>query len=170
MSFTLTFGQISLVNMILLKAIKDSRILETKQHIQHGSTSVFDHSVNVACCALKFSTIFKMKIDETSLIRGCLFHDYFLYDWHSKETDRPRPHGFLHPKIALKNALKVYPLNNIEQDMIEHHMFPLTLRPPKTKEGFLLTLADKWCSIGETLKVNEWFNGKWAASHHSILK
>lgn len=155
MSIALTLNQQFLVNMILLRAAYESRILESKFHIQHGSTSVFDHSLNVTYSALKLSSFLKLKVDEASLIRGCLFHDYFLYDWHCKKTVRPRPHGFIHPKIALKNALKVYDLNSTEKDMIEHHMFPLTLRPPKTKEGFILVIVDKWCSILETFRLKQ---------------
>jgi len=165
LSIALTVGQITLANMILIKAIKDSRIIESKNFIQHGNTSVYDHSLNVTYCALAVSSIFKVKVNETSLIRGCLFHDYFLYDWHSKKTDRPRPHGYLHPKIALNNTMKVYELNSIEQDMIKHHMFPLTITPPKTKEGLILVIADKWCSIGETLKIKKWSNGHIAKKH-----
>jgi len=160
MLISLTQSQISLISLILLKAIADSKIVESKKFIQHGSTSVFDHSLNVVFSALRISSFLKIKVDEASLIRGCLFHDYFLYDWHSKTTARPRPHGYLHPKIALENTLKVYNLNSIEQDMIKHHMFPLTICPPKTKEGLILVIADKWCSILETFKANEWFKGK----------
>jgi len=157
LSKALTLSQKSLINTILTNAIHDSRILESKQFMQHGDTSVFDHSLNVTFAALKLASFFKMKIDEPSLIRGCLFHDYFLYDWHSKAPERPRPHGYLHPKIALQNTMQVYDLNETEQDMIKHHMFPLTIKPPKTKEGFLLLLADKWCSILETFKIKKNF-------------
>ena len=105
--------------------------------------------------------LFSYKIDEPSLIRGALLHDYFLYDWHDKKA-RVNPHGYLHPGIALKNASEIFDLNKTEKDIIKHHMFPLTLCPPLTKEGFCVTIADKYCSLYETFKINEWNNGKYA--------
>ena len=33
--------------------------------------------------------------------------------------------------------------------MILRHMWPVTIVPPKYKEGFVLTLADKWCATKE---------------------
>ena len=56
-------------------------------------------------------------------------------------------------------------LNEIEKDMILHHMWPVTIIPPKTKEGFLLTLIDKYCAMIEikkglinNLNTNFYFN------------
>ena len=43
----------------------------------------------------------------------------------------------------------------VEQDIIKHHMFPLTPCPPKTKEGWIVSISDKLCSTYETLKLNE---------------
>ena len=59
-------------------------------------------------------------------------------------------HAFTHGEIALNNANKLFKLNDTEKDMILRHMWPVTLRMPKTKEGFLLTLVDKYCAIIET--------------------
>ena len=42
-------------------------------------------------------------------------------------------------------------INRIEEDMIKHHMFPLTPCPPKYREGWLLCLADKICATRETI-------------------
>ena len=40
---------------------------------------------------------------------------------------------------------------DLQKDIIAKHMFPVTLIPPKTKEGFLLTIVDKYCCIKETI-------------------
>ena len=37
--------------------------------------------------------------------------------------------------------------------MIAKHMFPLTLRPPRFRESWIVCLADKWCALEETLAV-----------------
>ena len=64
--------------------LKSERMITEKDFIQHGSISCYDHSLNVAKKSLiiaGFLLIF-IKINEKSLIRGALLHDYFLYDWH----------------------------------------------------------------------------------------
>jgi uncharacterized protein len=116
---------------------------------QHGGTTVYDHCLAVASLALRLARRLRVKIDEDSLIRGALLHDYFLYDWHVRDPERPL-HGFYHPRAALKNASADFQLNKRERNIIRRHMFPLTLVPPTTKEGLLVCLADKLCALRET--------------------
>ena len=118
---------------------------------QHGKHSVYEHSVQVAAMALKLARKMKLQVDEASLVRGALLHDYFLYDWHDPDPNRPL-HGYYHPKAALDNARRDYGVNALEEDIILHHMFPLTPMPPRTKEGMLVCLADKLCATRETVK------------------
>ena len=127
------------------------RLSALRDYRQHGRHSVYEHSVGVASLALELARRLRLKVDEDSLVRGALLHDYFLYDWHEPDPDRPL-HGFYHPKAALKNARRDYGVNAREEDIILHHMFPLTLSPPRTKEGLLVCLADKLCAIKETVK------------------
>jgi len=150
----LQMTQFRQVITILTGMYATSRILENKHYIQHGTTTLFTHCKNVAVLSVKIAKIFHIKVDMQSLIRGSLLHDYYLYDWHDKNA-RPSLHGFKHPAIALQNAMSIYTLNSIEQDIIKHHMFPLTPCPPKTKEGWIVSISDKLCSTYETLKLNE---------------
>ena len=84
-------------------------------------------------------------------MRGALLHDYFLNDWHKKD-DGHRWHGFRHGKTAARNAKRDYRLNRLEEYIIASHMFPLTVLPPKSKEGWMVCLADKWCAAEETVR------------------
>lgn len=136
---------------ILSDVKKDSRFRMTKDFIQHGSTTVMSHCINVAYTAYYISHKLNIKVDEEELIRGALLHDYFLYDWHEKSLENS-VHGFTHPLKALNQAKKDFELSAIERDMILNHMFPLTLNPPRSKEGKLLCLADKLCATKETLQ------------------
>ena len=122
-----------------------------KNYIQHGKTSVLEHEMNVTIYALKIADKFKIKVDEKSLIRGSLLHDYFLYDWHVKDKNHAL-HGFFHAKKALVNASNDFDLNTIEKNMIYTHMFPLNLRIPKYKESIILCIADKIVATKETIK------------------
>lgn len=132
---------------------------QMKNFTQHGTTSVFEHAISVTKYALLFAialenSIFHVKIDKRSLVRGALLHDYFLYDWHKPSEKRYGLHGYTHPAIACKNAIADFNINEIEQDIIKHHMFPLTIIWPRHIEGWLVCLADKWCATCETFKVD----------------
>ena len=82
---------------------------------------------------------------------GALLHDYFLYDWHDKYSHE-KLHGFHHPNVALENASREYQLTPRERDIIRKHMWPLTLfHIPRCREAWVVTTADKYCSLKETL-------------------
>lgn len=121
-----------------------------KKAIQHGNISVYDHTIAVARMCLYINDLFHLKLDEETLVRGALLHDFFLYDWHDKESWH-RFHGFRHSYFALKNAKKQFPINEKCEDMIVKHMFPLNPFPPKYKESWVLCLADKICASKETI-------------------
>lgn len=127
-----------------------------KHFIQHGSVSVYDHSLAVAVCAVQialwYTHIFPWshKLRLRSLVRGALLHDYFLYDWHTPDPAH-RLHGFRHAGTALRNADRDFELNDTERDMIKKHMFPLNPAPPRFKETAVLCLADKYCALRETV-------------------
>lgn len=140
----------SVVREHALKLERAGRLSRLRKFRQHGNVSVYDHSVGVAALSLRLARGLRLKIDESALVRGALLHDYFLYDWHVPDPDRPL-HGFYHPKAALQNARQDFTLNRKEEDIIRRHMFPLTLKPPRTREGLLVCLADKLCAVRETL-------------------
>ena len=129
---------------------KEGRLTMEKSYIQHGSTSVYEHSVKVAYTSLYFARRFRLNIDEKSLIRGALLHDYFLYDWHEKDGGH-RLHGFRHPAFALYNASKDFSLNRKERNIIARHMFPLTVLPPRCLEAWIVCFVDKYCAFSETM-------------------
>ncbi|MBO4636045.1 MAG: HD domain-containing protein [Clostridiales bacterium] len=129
-----------------------------KKFTQHGTTTVFEHCVSVAKYSLIFAmnleTLFGIKLDRRSLVRGALLHDYFLYDWHEKDNGAHRLHGFTHPGRAFENAARDFDMNDKERDVIRKHMFPLTPVPPRFLESALVCIADKWCALCETFKVD----------------
>ena len=134
-----------------LAALNRSGFLETKKYMQHGSTSVYRHCIAVAYISCIIAARLNIRIHIRQMIRGALLHDYFLYDWHKKD-DGHRWHGFRHGKTAARNAKRDYRLNRLEEYIIARHMFPLTVLPPKSKEGWMVCLADKWCAAEETVR------------------
>ena len=130
--------------------------LSTKNYIQHGSVPVHQHCIDVATHSLILSKRLGVSCNERELIRGALLHDYFLYDWHDRSReDYQHLHGFYHPGIALRNADKEYELTMRERDIIKKHMWPLTVVPPRCREAWIVTTADKYCSLLETLKIRK---------------
>ena len=133
------------------KLALQGRFYEEKEAMQHGCTTIYQHSVHVAYVSLFLMEKWQIPLDEASLVKGALLHDYFLYDWHENDASH-RLHGFRHPGTALRNAMRDYTLNQREQNMIARHMFPLTPIPPQCREAWLVCLADKWCAMEETLR------------------
>lgn len=129
----------------------------TKAHIQHGNVTVNEHCMDVARCSLIINNALELNCNKRDLIRGALLHDYFLYDWHDKEylSERKRFHGFRHPALALKNANKEYELTDIQRDIIKKHMWPLVIVPPTCREAWVVTTADKYCSLLETVRIHK---------------
>ena len=121
-----------------------------KTFMQHGDVSVYAHSVGAACMSIRIARALNIRLDERSLVRGALLHDYFLYDWHVPGPENHR-HATMHARYALRNAERDFVLNDIERNVIERHMFPVNLRPPSTKEAAVLCLADKICATQETV-------------------
>jgi len=141
---------------MLYALLQSPNFISTKAHIQHGNMTVNNHCLNVAKYSLALSRRLHIKCNETELIRGALLHDYFLYDWHDEEHIKPHKlHGFYHPGRALQNADKEYDLTERERDIIKKHMWPLTFVPPKYREGWIVTMADKWCSLMETFGIHK---------------
>lgn len=128
---------------------RHGEFMKLKRYYHHNS-SIYAHVRDVAYFSYRISKY--LGLDYRSAARGALLHDFFLYDWRNHDApDLPREkyHGIEHPKIALKNAEKYFSLNEIERDIIVKHMWPLTLMPPRYKESFIVTFADKYLSSKE---------------------
>jgi uncharacterized protein len=129
--------------------LRDPRFRKLRSYIQHGNTSTYEHSLNVARTAFGLNRRLRLRADEESLVRAALLHDYYLYDWH---TFGDKLHGYHHPSIAAQNAERDFGISGKERKIIESHMWPLTLtKLPASREAWLLTAADKYCSIREIL-------------------
>lgn len=122
-----------------------------KHYIQHGQISTYDHVISVVRFSFYLNRHFHLGAPEKELVRGAFLHDFYLYDWH--ENGYPgRLHGLHHPAIALENAMQRYTLTKTERNIIESHMWPLTLRKfPKCRAAMIVCFADKICSSYETI-------------------
>lgn len=133
---------------LVFPIISANRVHQMDLFIQHGKTSTLDHVMSVAWTCLYLNRKLHLKVDEKSLMRVAILHDYYLYDWHIPDPKRPGLHGFTHGPLAAKLANADFGLSDHEHDAIYHHMFPL-VAPPKHKLGWILTLVDKYVSTRE---------------------
>ena len=141
--------------------IKSGGFQKSADFTQHGSISVMRHSLDVAKTAVALSRKLHLNVSERDLVRGALLHDYFGYDWHGKKVGLYeilhfyKMHGFTHPGQALKNAERDFSLTHKQRDIIKKHMWPLTIVPPACKEAWVVTIADKYCSLLETVHLHK---------------
>lgn len=136
--------------LAIVKDILDNEEFRKLANFRHHSTSILEHVQFVSYVAYRIAK--SLGLDYRSAARGGLLHDFFLYDWHNHdEPDLPRDrnHGLAHPGIALRNARKHFHLNRIEEDIILRHMWPFTPVPPRFKESYVVTLADKYSATKE---------------------
>jgi uncharacterized protein len=136
----------------------------------HHNISVWDHSILVSFKSFLFSKYFNTS-SRICAIAG-LLHDFYPQAWlYSEELlklddgkylsefgiRKPlfKMHGFTHGNEASLNVLKFFPELNNDRiiNSIKRHMFPLTLIPPKYKEGFIITCVDKMNSVNELPSV-----------------
>ncbi len=138
--------------------LNDERFEAEKSFIQHGNTTTHHHSLAVAYVSLYLALRSKKKLDYKSIVRGALLHDYFLYDWHEKNSYH-NLHGYTHAKRSLNNARRDFPINSTESEIIYCHMFPLNItRVPHSPEARIVCIADKLCAGCETASLARFEN------------
>lgn len=146
--FSLADERLNEYNSFVDDLFNNEVVQQMKNYIQHGNTTTFEHCVNVSY--YNYLLCKKFSLDARAGARGGMLHDLFLYDWHTYKGENGF-HGSYHPKLALNNALKYFTISDLESEIIEKHMFPLTLSLPKHKETYVIILVDKYCGLLETV-------------------
>lgn len=127
-------------------------VLKMDSFVQHGDISTLEHVLAVAYTSYLIAE--RQGLDARLAARGAMLHDLYLYDWHISDYSKrlPLTHGFVHPKFALENARIYFEPTEKEQKIIRSHMWPLTIfHIPSSREGFVVSIADKYCATNETL-------------------
>lgn len=139
-------------------------------YLQHGVTQCLLHSIAVAYYCLALARLLGfLRFRREELFRGALFHDYFLYNWHEPDPSH-RLHGFHHPRRAQENAARDLGLTPVESSIILRHMFPLTPAPPTCREGLLVCLVDKGCSVYEIFSRHPYPNREIQSAYQKALQ
>ena len=125
--------------------IRHPRFQKLDDITHHHHSTRLQHSINVSYTSYKLAK--RLGWDAKSTARGALLHDFFYYDW--RDTKFNKGHAWVHPRIAVKNARKLIQLNRREEDIILKHMWGATVVPPRYKEGYIVTLVDKYWAAKE---------------------
>ena len=140
------------LDFMLARFRNNSRVQEMRNYIQHGTISTYEHCESVTELAFLLNRRLRLGADERILVTGAFLHDFYLYDWHAYDGGTHRLHGFFHPGKAMNNARKVFKITDREAEIIKNHMWPLTItRIPRTREAWIVCMADKYISAMETI-------------------
>lgn len=139
--------------------LSDRAVCSMDEYIQHGTTTTLQHCLSVVSASCAIAKGLHLHVNYETLTVGALLHDFYLYDWHSHQSEGAL-HGFAHPQIACQNAAMRFQINPEIQHIIRTHMWPLTLRLiPRSREAIIVCLADKYCSTLETV-LGFWYHAK----------
>jgi len=125
--------------------LSNEKLKSLDKYRQHYKCTRLKHSVNVSYYSFYIAKL--LKCDYISAAKAGLLHDLY---FHEKEDFRDRIKMIRqHPKDALRNALEICDLNETERNTIIRHMWLITWKPPKYKEGYIVTFVDKYCAVKE---------------------
>jgi uncharacterized protein len=125
--------------LIINQILDNDEFKKVGECIHHGTTRL-EHSLRVSYYSYKITK--KLNWDYKSTARAGLMHDFF-YNKNGGMTVDGIKSTFTHNKVALNNSLKYFDLNYKEKDIIEKHMFPINIKPPRYKESFVVSIVDK---------------------------
>ena len=118
----------------------------------HIRGTVSSHSMTVCIMAVRISRFLKkqgVSLDEKDLVQASLCHDLGMLGRKEKYTN------FIaawkrHPKDSASVARDLVPdLSENAESMIATHMWPVGGPVPRSKEAFVLSMADKLASIAD---------------------
>ena len=129
---------------------------ETFTQTHHVATTVGDHTMYVSKTSLRicyYLDKLHIKTDLSDMVVGSLCHDLGIMGRNEKFVNNRECYRE-HPADSVDVARKLHPaLNEKTEKMIRNHMWPVTSGTPGSKEGYILMVADKYCSIREGIRA-----------------
>ena len=120
--------------------------------VLHHDSNRLNHSLKVSFYSYKIAKGLHLNYVDTA--RGGLLHDFFLERTvdYKKVKDKVKLYTGGHPKMAVINSKKYFNINDVEEDIIKCHMFPIDIRIPRYAESWIVSGVDKVVSIYEFSK------------------
>ena len=132
---------------------------EKARSVPHHSKSgnIAHHSLETAGYALMLSRWLEqhgVHVNERDAVRASLLHDIGMTEdevFHSPSRVKARTH----PREGVRIAREEYGANEAQLHAIRHHMWPVFATHPRSIEGWIVSAADKCCSIHELGRSSE---------------
>ena len=136
------------LNTVIAPLERDECVRSMEGFVQHGAVNTLEHCRNVAEVSWWLSRRLNLQVDPHTLLTGAMLHDFYLYDWHGSGWR----HSYRHAERARKNATEHFGIDERTQHVIRCHMWPISItHVPHSREAIVVTLADKYVSLHETL-------------------
>lgn len=132
---------------IIAPYINNKTFLKLKNYRHHNTTRL-NHLYNVAVYSYKIGRKLNwlFNIDFKALLAGALLHDFYFVKQKEEST---AIYWITHCELAEENAVKHFGISEKERNIILAHMFPLTKHFPRSKEAWIVSLADKISAVLE---------------------
>ncbi|KRM19035.1 HD superfamily hydrolase [Ligilactobacillus hayakitensis DSM 18933 = JCM 14209] len=126
--------------------LQTKEVQQLENYTQHHFSTRLEHVITVSYLSYRIAKY--LGWNQKAVARAGILHDLFYYDWRVTKFTRGT-HAWIHPRIAVRNAEKITHLTELEKDIIIKHMWGATLCPPKYKEGYIITVIDKYSAVVE---------------------
>ncbi len=141
---------------IVSPILNSSEFKKRKKWTHHENVSLYEHLLIVSYISYKICKEKKWNYRDAAI--GGLLHDFYYRPWQENILEKKsffKQHGFVHAKEAMYNSYRVFPqfMNKRIANIIERHMFPLNIIPPRYKEGWVVTYVDKKVSIDVVINI-----------------
>lgn len=141
---------------IVSPILNSKEFLKRKEWIHHENCSLYEHLLVVSYLSYKICKKRNWNYRDAAI--GGILHDFYKSPWQKnvlKKKSFFKQHGFTHAREAMENAWKFFPemMNERIMNIIERHMFPLNIIPPKYIEGWVVTYVDKRLSMDVVLNI-----------------
>lgn len=123
--------------------------------MHHSSPATLEHCQNVAWVSYLINKKLKLNADEKKLIELAMMHDRLLYGCDNEKPEK-KSRFFKRSATSCDQDEKHFDLSKEDQEVLRSHMWPLNIKGiPTSKEAIIFCVADKYCKLIETLRINE---------------
>ena len=134
----------------ILASERFARARAVPHHSKDGTIAA--HCVQTAWHALRLARWLNRRgasVSEVDVVRASLLHDIGMTE-DEVFLSPPSVKGKTHPVEGARIAREEFGANETQVDAILYHMWPVcTLTPPHSAVGYVVTFADKLCSVGD---------------------
>lgn len=139
----------------IISSERFAKAYDVPHHSKSGNIAL--HSLETAGYALMIARWLErhgVSVNVRDAVRAGLLHDIGMTE-DEVFLSPSRKKARSHPREGVRIAREEFEANETQAEAIRHHMFPVFATPPRTIEGWVVTAADKCCSVHEVSRSSE---------------